>query len=62
MKSTTKLPSREQSVSDLPLLDWRVVVVHPTTMAGNFVLRRYRVAPAVADLIANLAGLGQEVC
>ncbi len=34
------------------------VVVQPSTPAGQFVSRRYRVDPAVADLVANLAGLG----
>jgi len=43
------------------LFSWRVVVLHPTTRAGSFVARRYRVHPAVADLIANLAGIGSGV-
>jgi hypothetical protein len=61
VKSTTKRPSKEQPVSDLPSLDWRVVVVRrPTTRGGSFVARRYGVEPAIADLIADLAGLGQE--
>jgi hypothetical protein len=62
MKSSIKPPSKEQSVSDLPLFDWRVVVVRPSpnTRGGQFVARKYHVAPAVADLIADLAGLGQE--
>jgi hypothetical protein len=63
MKTSTKRPSKEQSVSDLPPFDWRVVVVRPrpNTRAGSFVARRFGVAPAMADLIANLAGLGSEV-
>ena len=63
MKCTTKRPFGEQSVSDLPLVDWRVVVVRPrpSTRAGQFVARRYGVDPAIADVIANLAGLGSEV-
>ena len=32
----------------------------PGTRAGSFVARRYRVHPAFADLVANLAGLGSE--
>ena len=32
----------------------------PGTRAGNCVARRYRVHPAFADLVANLAGLGSE--
>jgi hypothetical protein len=62
MKSTTTKPtSKEQSASDLPLFNWRVVVVRPrpSTRAGNFVARRYRIDPAVADLYAGLAGLGE---
>jgi hypothetical protein len=39
---------------------WLFVAVQPTTAAGQFVARRYRVDPAVADLIARLAGLEQE--
>jgi hypothetical protein len=30
-------------------------------MAGRFVGRRYRVDPALADLVADLAGIGSEV-
>jgi len=37
------------------------VVVRPNTVAGQFVARRYRVDPALADLVADLAGLGSEV-
>jgi hypothetical protein len=42
------------------LSPWPFVAVQPTTAAGKFVARRYRVDPAVADLIARLAGLEQE--
>ena len=63
MKSTIKRPAEKQSVSDLPPFDWRVVVVRtrPSTMAGSYVARRFCVDPAVADLYASLAGLGNEV-
>jgi hypothetical protein len=63
MKSNTKRPSQKQSVPDLPLFDRRIVVVRPSpsTIGGRFIARRYRVDPAVADLIAALAGLGSEV-
>jgi hypothetical protein len=63
VKGTTKRAPKEQSVSNLPPLDWRVVVVRarPSTMAGSYVARRFRVNPAVADLYASLAGLGSEV-
>lgn len=65
VKSTIKRAPLEQSVSDLPLFDWRVVVVRPrprpSTRAGSFVARRYCVDPALADLVADLAGIGSEV-
>ncbi|MHC4040640.1 hypothetical protein [Bradyrhizobium sp. 23AC] len=61
MKTCSKRHLKTQSVSDLPLFSWRIVVVRPTTLAGSFVARRYRVHPAVADLIANLAGIGSGV-
>jgi hypothetical protein len=49
-------------VSGLPLLDWRHVVVRsPTNRAAQFVMRRCRVTPEVAHVIADLAGLGSEV-
>jgi hypothetical protein len=35
-------------------------VVQPISRAGRFISRGYRVYPAVGDLIADLAGLGQE--
>ena len=39
----------------------RVVVVHrPATRAGMHLTRRYRIHPSIADLLASLAGLGQE--
>jgi hypothetical protein len=52
---------KPQPISDLPLFSWRVVVLGPATPAGQFVARRYRVHPAVADLVANLAGIGSGV-
>jgi hypothetical protein len=61
VKSSTKRQLQLQSVSDLPLFNWRVVVMRPSTRAGTFVARRYRVHPAVADLIASLAGIGSGV-
>jgi hypothetical protein len=61
MKTYIKQPHETQSVSSLPLFSWRVVVVQPNTRAGRFVARRYRVHPEFADLIANLAGLGNEM-
>ncbi|TWI07869.1 hypothetical protein LPJ38_03215 [Bradyrhizobium daqingense] len=61
MKRHSKRIRQSQSVSDLPLFSWRVTVLTPSSQAGLFVARRYRVHPAFADLIANLAGLGSEV-
>lgn len=61
MKTYTKRPIKPQPVSDLPLFSWRVVVLRPATPAGHFVCRRYRVHPAFADLVANLAGIGSGV-
>lgn len=61
MKTSSKRRLKVQSVSNLPLFSWRVVMVRPATRAGSFVARRYRVDPAVADLIANLAGIGSGV-
>jgi hypothetical protein len=58
MKNTTKPPSKEQSV---PPFDSRVAVIRPrpSTMAGSFVARKYRIDPTVADLVANPAGRGK---
>jgi hypothetical protein len=61
LKTCSKRRLKAQSVSDLPLFNWRIVLVHPSTRAGSYVARRYRVHPAVADLIANLAGIGSGV-
>jgi hypothetical protein len=61
MKSDTKTTFQKQSTSDFPPFDWRFAIVRPRTVAGTFVARRFNVAPAVADLIADLAGLGNEV-
>lgn len=36
------------------------VAVQPNTIAGKFVVRRFRVDPALADLVADLACLGSE--
>jgi hypothetical protein len=52
------LPDSHQ-VSGLPLFDWRHVVVRsPASRAAQFVMRRYRVAPHIAETVAMLAGLG----
>jgi hypothetical protein len=61
MKTYSKRRPKIQPLSDLPLLSWRALVLRPATPAGRFVTRRYRVHPAFADLVANLAGIGSEV-
>ena len=61
MTTTTNPLQKTQSISSLPLLLWRSVVVKPSTRAGEFVARRYRIDPAIADVITDLAGLGSEV-
>lgn len=40
---------------------WPFVAIRPNTVAGQFVARRFRIDPALADLVADLAGLGSEV-
>lgn len=57
MKTNTKQPQKTQC---LLLAPWRPVVVRPSTRAGQFVARRYRIDPALADVIAHLAGFEQE--
>jgi hypothetical protein len=61
VKTYSKRPPKTQPVSDLPLFSWRILVLRPTTPAGQFVSRRYRVHPAFADLVASLAGIGSGV-
>ena len=61
LKTRTKHLQKTQSVSQLPLFSWRVAVVQPGTCAGLHLSRQYRVRPAIADLIAALAGLGSAV-
>jgi hypothetical protein len=59
VKNYTKSLPKSHQVSDLPLFDWRHVVLRPaTTLAGQYVMRRYHVAPHIAEVIAALAGLG----
>jgi len=54
-----RAPARNQT-NDLPdLFSWRSPVLHrPSTAAAQYVMRRYRVAPHMAEVIAALAGLG----
>jgi hypothetical protein len=54
-------PLPVNQVSGLPLFDWRhVVVMSPVSRGAQFVMRRYRLAPHAAEVIAALAGLGSE--
>jgi hypothetical protein len=42
-----------------PDLSWQpVVVLCPLSRAGSHVMRRFRVSPHIAELIAGFAGLG----
>jgi hypothetical protein len=61
LKTCIKRRRKTQSVSDLPLFNWPIVIVRPSTRAGSFIARRYRIHPAFADLVANLAGIGSGV-
>ena len=58
MQTYTKTDGQFQG---LPLFDWRAAVVHaPATRGGQHLTRRYRVDPAIADVMANLAGFVAE--
>ena len=60
-KYKQRLPDSHQ-VSGLPLFDKQQVVVRiPSSRAAQFVMRRCRVTPEVANVIAALAGLESEV-
>jgi hypothetical protein len=43
------------------LSPWPFAAVQPITPAGLYVARRFRVDPALADLVADLAGIRSEV-
>ena len=57
MQTHSKL---DPNIQGLPLFDWRSAVVHPSTRAGLYLRRRYRIPAGQADLIASLAGLGAD--
>jgi hypothetical protein len=63
MKTNTEGAFQAQSVPNPPFLDSRTGVARPSpnTTGGRFVASRYGVDPALADLVADLAGLGCEV-
>lgn len=57
-KYSEALPDSHQ-ISGLAIFDCHHVVVwSPASCAAQFVMRRYRVAPHIAETIAKLAGLG----
>ncbi|QAU44186.1 hypothetical protein [Bradyrhizobium guangzhouense] len=60
MKTDTKRVSLAQSVRNPPSIDSNIVVrSRPSSRAGSYVARRFCVDPALADLVADLAGLGE---
>lgn len=61
MNAYQNFPKNAIDLQPSALSPWPFVVVRPNTVAGQFVARRFRVDPALADLVADLAGLGSEV-
>lgn len=58
-KHTKSRSKNKRPVAPTPLLDWRPCPPRqPETRAGLHIARRFHVNPAIADLIASLAGLG----
>jgi hypothetical protein len=58
-----KIFNNELLVADFPQTvapDGISSVFEPSTAAGNYVYRRFRIRPVVADLVASLAGLGPD--
>jgi hypothetical protein len=52
---------KSHNLIGLPLFerDWRQSKPrHPTTSAGQHLVRKFGVSPLIADVIADLAGLG----
>ena len=60
MQTDTQFPANCHQPSGLHLFDFRRVTVQPITRAGKHLSRRYRLAPSIADTIAELAGLGER--
>ncbi len=61
MQFDTEFPAHCHDLSALPLFGFQhVVVAPPATRAGLHLTRRYRVHPAIADVVAELAGLGER--
>ena len=61
MNAYQNFPKSAIDLQPSTLPPWPFVVVRPNTVAGQFVARRFRVDPALADLVADLAGIGSEV-
>ena len=61
MNAYQNFPKNAINLHSSVLPPWPFVAVQPNTAAGQFVARRFRVDPALADLVADLAGLGSEV-
>jgi hypothetical protein len=49
-----------KSITRISNLDLSVPPLKPATSAGRFLHRRYHVSPQIADLLAQIAGLGLE--
>jgi hypothetical protein len=60
MNAYQNFPKNAIDLQPSALPSWPFVVVRPNTVAGQFVARRYGVDPALADLVAVLAGIGSE--
>jgi hypothetical protein len=59
MKSYTELVEHCHPKFDPQSLDLHhPAILQPMTPAGVFLVRRYDVPPAIADVVAGLAGLG----
>jgi hypothetical protein len=58
MNAYQNFPKNAIDLQPSALPSWPFIVVQPNTVAGQFVARRFRVDPALADLVADLAGLG----
>jgi hypothetical protein len=62
MKSYNPRSRKSHRISKPSRFDHRTAVVRkPATCAGLYLARRYRVDPAIADLLASFAGFGAEL-
>jgi len=58
MNAYQDFPKNAIDLQPSALPSWPFIMVQPNTVAGQFVARRFRVDPALADLVADFAGLG----